>query len=145
MIVRPSRARRASCVIAMLTATAAATLTPPSDVDAVVSPPSSPPPVLPFSCANMSPKLRSLLIIPVTPPLVESCGLRVCWSPRGAPAADAIASLRVSDEPNASTLTAPPAVMLRAVHASTVWCAIVSTKRHADRRRRRPRCRRAPW
>src|SRR6185503_14480924 len=126
-IVRPSANQARERVIAMLTLTAAATLTPPSEVDAVVSPPSSPAPSLPLSCAKPSPKLRSLLIIPVTPPDVESCGSPLLESSAGAPAAEAIASPRVSDEPKANTLTAPPAVMLRALHASTVWCAIVRT------------------
>ncbi len=127
LMIFPSAIQARDLVIAMFTLTAAATLTPPSDVDAVLSLPSSPLPALPLSCAKPSPKLRSPLIIPVTPPDVESCGSPLLVSSAGAPAAEAMASPRVSDDPYASTLTAPPAVMFRSLQASTVWCAIVRT------------------
>src|SRR5258705_9132132 len=115
----PSAIQARDLVIAMFTLTAAATLTPPSDVDAVVSLPSSPLPALPLSCAKPSPKLRSPLIIPVTPPDVESCGSPLLVSSAGAPAAEAMASPPAAGHPVAGTLPAPAAGGFPALHPST--------------------------
>src|SRR3990172_10782307 len=116
-IARPLVIHAWDLVKARLMPIAAATLTPPSEVDAD-PPPSVPLPVPPLLLAVEFPN--------------ERCSV-TCWSTpsegavpssSGAPAALAVASLFVSDEPNARKLTDPSAVTLRSVQAWPVWCAI---------------------
>src|SRR5688572_22593303 len=121
VIVTPAGTAARELAFASVTATAAATLIGPVEVDAAGVAPLAlePSPVAaveaPSACA------RSLLTCPVTPP----DGAPV-WPSPGAPAAEAVADEEVVDGPRASNVTAPPAVMLRAVVASAVWSANVS-------------------
>ena len=114
VIARPLPIQAREWVNAMFTEMAAATLTEPSDVEAF-PPPCVSPPVLPvFWVRVVLPKDRSCWTCWSTPP----DGAPGLPSP-GAPAALAVESLEVFDDPSASMLTAPPAVTLRSVHAST--------------------------
>src|SRR5467141_2869314 len=101
----------------MFTPTAAATLTPPLDVDALgVEVPPDPRP----GPATVSAWLRWSATWPLTPPgcsPAEPCA--------GAPAADAFALASDADAPSAWNDTVVPAATLRCVVDSTVWFAIV--------------------
>src|SRR6185503_8812944 len=100
VMIRPSVIQARCLVIAMFTATAAATETPPSEVEALLSDlPPLPLPWLPFFDAVESPKLRWLPMRPVTPLVVESAGgVALPVGSAGAPAALAVASVDVADE-----------------------------------------------
>src|SRR5438270_2340236 len=101
---------------AIVTATAAATLTPPPDVEAdgVFVPPEPAPPLEP---AVLSAWFRSPCTWPST-----------LWLPSplssGAPAADALAEVDTALCPVAWNPTGPPAVRSRRVVAATEWLAI---------------------
>src|SRR5688572_5209002 len=115
VIVTPAGTAARELAFASVTATAAATLIGPVEVEAAgVAPVAlelSPVAAVeaPSACA------RSLLTCPVTPP----DGAPVSPSP-GAPAAEAVADEEVVDGPRASNVTAPSALMSRAVVASAV-------------------------
>src|SRR5688500_15394688 len=120
-MVTPAGIVARELAFASVTATAAATLIGPVEVDAAGVAPLALE-LSPVAAADApSACARSLLTCPVTPP----AGAPV-WPSPGAPAADAVADEEVVDGPRAANVTAPPAVMLRAVVARAVCSAKVS-------------------
>ena len=97
----------------MLMPTAAATLTPPSEVSAFGVSSASPSPAPPLSLDSWSAKPRCPLTCSVTPLRSESAGVPLGDASAGAPAAEPSRSAPLSDAPFAEIVTAPPAVMLR--------------------------------
>ena len=105
-------------LFARFTATAAATLTPPDEVDAagVLSAPSVAPP--PLLDRVVFAKPRCSFTCWVTPLELGSAGAALGEESAGAPDADAVALAELSDDPSALSDTAPTAVRSRASHAS---------------------------
>src|SRR5256885_11997128 len=113
VIASASQARER--VIAMFTEIAAPIAIGPLDVDVFAFEPSDPLSLFPDSLAFVSPRPRWSPTCFSTPPLAAP----VVASP-GAQRALAVASLEVDDDPKARTFTAPPALTLRLIDASTL-------------------------